>query len=89
MKKMVLKVKSSSNVKKVAGCIVNCYEEGSKVELHCMGASAVNQMVKSVAIARSILASKGTDISLVPGFDDIEEDGVTKTIVIAKIVEMR
>ena len=87
--KVILKVKSSSNVKGVAGCIVNCYENSDKVELRCMGASSVNQMIKAVAIARSILAAKGVDIAIVPGFEDVEEEGNTKTIILAKVVEMR
>lgn len=87
--KVVLRIKASSSVKGVAGCIVNCYEESHTIELRCMGASAVNQMVKSVAIARSILAAKGVDIAIIPGFEDVTENGETKTLVLAKVVEMR
>ena len=94
MEAQVVKVKSSANVKNVAGCIVGCFENGSLGELHCMGASSVNQMVKSVAVARSILSAKGKDIALVPGFIDVQEktpDGKNekRTVIVGKIVELR
>ena len=51
--KNILKVAGNSNVSSVAGSIVKSIEDGKKVELHAIGASAVNQCCK--AIAHSVL----------------------------------
>ena len=51
-----------------------------------MGASAVNQMYKSLAIASSIVASKGFSLLFKAGFADFEENGDVKTAMIARIV---
>lgn len=87
-----IKVSSSSSVAKLSGCIIKSISESLdknakiEVELRAVGASAVNQMYKAVASARGILATKGLDIFICPGFDEIEENGVTKTVMVAKLV---
>jgi stage V sporulation protein SpoVS len=84
----ILRVKGSSSVKNLAGCIVSCFEKGENVELRGMGASAINQLFKSSAVARSILSAKGTDIAVIPGFGEIEENGEKRTIMIGRIMQM-
>ncbi|MFI3211375.1 MAG: stage V sporulation protein S, partial [Peptostreptococcaceae bacterium] len=71
----------SSNVSSLAGAIVKSIEEHSKVELHSIGASSVNQSCKSLAIARGILATKGLDLSVKIGFDETEIEGLKKTLI--------
>lgn len=80
-----IKVSSKSPVPQLAGSIVISVENGEDVELRAIGASAVNQMYKAIASARGTLASKGKDLSIKPGFDEIKEDDVEKTVMIARI----
>lgn len=80
-----LRISGSSPVKETAGSIVKCYEDNFSVELRAIGASAVNQAVKSVAVARSIFAQKGLDLFVRPGFDEQEIDGDRKTVIILRL----
>lgn len=83
-----LMISGSSPVKETAGSIVKCYTESGEhnIELRAIGASAVNQMVKAMATARAIFAQKGLDLSFKPGYDEVEIDGVKKTVIVARIV---
>ena len=82
----VLKVSSATPTKQLAGCLATCVENNERVELRAVGASAVNQMLKAVAITNGIVASKGYTVLVRPCFDDFEENGETKTAIIAKVV---
>ena len=88
MSKIVLKVASSSNPSSVAGALVKNMQEGKDVELLSVGAGAVNQAVKAVAIARGFVAPSGVDLICIPAFTDIEIDGEERTA-IKLIVEPR
>lgn len=81
-----IKVSAKSPVPQLAGSIVISIEHGEHVELRAVGASAVNQMYKALASARGTLASKGKDLLIKPGFDEINEDGFQKTVMIAHVV---
>lgn len=81
MSKIVLKVASSSNPSSVAGALVKNMQEGKDVELLAVGAGAVNQAVKAVAIARGYISPQGVDITIKPGFEDVEIEGDKKTAV--------
>lgn len=81
MSKIVLKVASSSNPSSVAGALVKNMQEGKDVELLAVGAGAVNQAVKAVAIARGYISPQGVDITMKPGFEDVEIEGKKKTAV--------
>ena len=82
-----LMVSGSSPTKETAGSIVKCYDSGErKIELRAIGASSVNQMYKALATARSIFAQKGLDLSIKPGYDEVEIKGEKRTVMIAKIV---
>lgn len=81
MSKIVLKVASSSNPSSVAGALVKNMQEGKDVELLAVGAGAVNQAVKAVAIARGYVSPQGVDITIKPGFEDVEIEGNKKTAV--------
>jgi stage V sporulation protein S len=76
----VLKVASRSNPNSVAGAIAGALEEGGVVEVHAIGAGAVNQSVKGIAIARR-LVEKGADapIKVIPGFMELKIAGEDKT----------
>lgn len=83
-----LLVKGSSPVKELAGSIIKCYEskEYENIELRAIGAGSVNQMYKALATARSIIAQKGLDLTVKPGYDEIDIRGEKRTVMIAKIV---
>lgn len=74
-----LKVAGKSSVKAVAGSIVKSFEDGNDVEMYAIGASAVNQMVKAVAMARGFMSTKGYDLYVAPGFSTAMIDGEEKT----------
>jgi len=84
----VLKVSSKSEPKSVAGAIAAILRNGEKVEINAIGAAAVNQVVKSIAVARGYVAPNGIDLVCVPAFAQLVVDGVEKTS-IRFIVETR
>lgn len=85
-KRKVIKVSSKSPVPQLSGSIVVSVEEGSDVEVRAVGASAVNQMYKAIASARGILATKGLDLYIKPGFDEIRESEEERTVMVAHLV---
>ena len=84
--KKIIKVSSKTAVPQLAGSLIKCIEAHENVQLRAVGASAVNQMYKAIASARGTLAAKGTDIYIQPGFDEIDECGEKKTVMVANIV---
>ena len=74
-----LKVSNSSTPKNVAGAIAAVVRTGQTVEIMTIGAGAVNQAVKSIAIARGYVAPNGIDLVSIPSFHQIEVDGEQKT----------
>lgn len=80
-------VKGSSPVRELAGSVVKCYESGERtIELRAIGAGSVNQMYKALATARSIFAQKGLDLSIRPGYDEVEVEGNKRTVMVARLV---
>lgn len=74
-KHITVKVSSKSNPSSVAGSIAGFIREHRDVELKAIGAGAVNNAVKALAITRGFVASMGKDLSVIPAFDDIQIDG--------------
>jgi stage V sporulation protein S len=56
-------------------------KDGVPVEIQSVGAGAVNQAVKAIAIARGFLSPIGIEIVCVPAFADISIDGETRTAI--------
>ena len=77
----ILKVSARSNPNSVAGALAGVVREQGAAELQTVGAGALNQAVKAIAIARGFLAPTGTDIICVPSFADIEIDGEERTAI--------
>jgi stage V sporulation protein SpoVS len=76
----ILKVASRSNPNSVAGAIAGALEENPVVELHAIGAGAVNQTVKAIAIARRLVETNdGASIRVIPGFMELMIAGEGKT----------
>ena len=77
----VLKVATKSNPNKVAGALAGILREQGRAELQAIGAGAVNQSVKAIAIARGFVAPSGIDLVTIPAFIDIEIDGEERTAI--------
>lgn len=76
-----LKVSSKSSPASVAGAIAGMIKDGSSVEIQSVGAGAVNQAVKAIAISRGFLSPIGIEIACVPSFADIVIDGEYRTAI--------
>jgi len=77
----ILKVSSKSNPSKVAGAIASIFREQNAVELQAIGAGALNQGIKAVAIARGFLSPSGFNLCVIPAFNDVIIDSKSKTAI--------
>ena len=77
----VLKVSTKSNPNSVAGALAAIIKEKNIVEIQAVGAGAINQAVKAIAIARGFVAPSGRDIVCIPAFTDIEIEGEERTAI--------
>ena len=84
----ILKVSAKSNPNSVAGARAGVMREKGGAEIQAIGAGALNQAIKSVAIARGFVAPGGIDLVCVPAFTDIQIEGEERTA-IKLIVEPR
>lgn len=84
----ILKVSSKSSPNSVAGALAGVLKERGKAELQAVGAGALNQAVKAVAIARGFVAPTGLDLVCIPAFTDIQIEGEDRTA-IKLLVESR
>lgn len=75
----VLKVSSKSNPNSVAGAMAGVVRHSGGVEVQVVGAGALNQAIKAIAIARGYLTPSGVDLICIPTFADIEIDGQSRT----------
>ncbi len=76
---VVLKVSSQSNPNSVAGAIAGVIRKDGEVEVQAVGAGAVNQAVKAIAVARGYTAPQGMDLICIPGFTVAEIRGEERT----------
>ena len=83
-----LKVSSKSNPNSVAGALVAVIREQGYAEIQAVGAGALNQAVKAIAIARGFVAPSGADLTCSPAFADITINGENRTA-IKLLVEKR
>jgi stage V sporulation protein S len=77
----IIKVAASSRTSAVAGAIAGVFREYQRADVQAIGASAVNQAVKALALATGYLAEDGYDIICVPHFVDVEIDGKLRTAI--------
>ena len=72
----VLRISTKSNPNSVAGAIAGLIKEKGKAEMQAIGAGALIQAVKAIAIARGFVAPSGVDLICIPAFTEIkiEED---------------
>lgn len=76
-----LKVSSKSNPNSVAGALANVMHDASSVEIQAIGAGALNQAIKAIAIARGFVAPSGKNLVCIPAFTDILIDGEERTAI--------
>lgn len=76
-----LKVSSKSSPNSVAGAMAGVVRHSGAVEVQVVGAGALNQAIKAVAIARGYVAPSGIDLVCVPTFADVEIDGQYRTAI--------
>lgn len=84
----VLKVSAKSQPKSVAGALAAALRGNSIAEVQAVGAGAVNQAIKAIAITRGFVAPNGIDLVVVPAFSEINIEGEERTA-IKFIVEPR
>ena len=83
----VLRVKGTASVPPLASAISHAVYDGKTVTLRAIGASAVSQAVKAVAVARGYVAPRGIDLMLIPGFTTVEmSDGDVTAITLRVVV---
>ena len=77
----ILKVSTKSNPNSVAGALANVFREKGVVEIQAVGAGALNQAIKAIAIARGFVAPSGKNLVCIPAFQDISIDGEERTAI--------
>lgn len=77
----LLKVSAKSNPNAVAGAIAGIIRQSGTVELQVIGAGALNQAIKAIAIARGFVTSGGIELVCIPTFQDVSIDGDAKTAI--------
>jgi stage V sporulation protein S len=77
----VIKVSARSRSTAVAGAIAGVIREHHYAEVQAIGAGAVNQAVKALAIARGYLHRDELDIVFIPFFIEVDIEGQERTAV--------
>ncbi|HOT93450.1 MAG TPA: stage V sporulation protein S [Anaerolineae bacterium] len=77
----VIKVAATSRSTSVAGAIAGIIREKGRVDVQAIGAGAVNQAIKAIAIARGYLELENIRIYCVPSFSEILIEGKERTAV--------
>jgi stage V sporulation protein S len=77
----VLKVSSKSNPNSVAGALAGVIREHGYAEIQAVGAGAINQSIKAIAIARGFVAPSGIDLFCIPAFTEIQIHGEDRTAI--------
>jgi stage V sporulation protein S len=77
----VIKVSAQSRTSAVAGAIAGVIREHNRAEAQAIGAGAVNQAIKAVAIARGYLQEDGLDVICIPEFTTVDIEGKERTAI--------
>jgi stage V sporulation protein S len=84
----IIKVSASSRTAAVAGAVAGVIREMGRAEVQAIGAGAVNQAIKAIAIARGYLLEEGVEVICIPSFVEVDIDGHERTA-IRMLVEPR
>ena len=77
----IIKVSARSRTASVAGAIAGVVRESGRAEVQAIGAGAVNQAVKAIAIATGYLAEEDVHVISVPSFAEVLIDGHERTAI--------
>ncbi len=77
----IIKVSGTSRTSAVAGAIAGVVRENKRAEVQAIGASAINQAVKAMALARGYLTNDGYDIIVIPEFVDVQIEDKVRTAI--------
>ena len=77
----LLKVWANSKPNLVAGALTHILKENHDVKIQVIGAAALNQAVKAIAIARGYVAPSGKEIYVVPSFYEVVVEEENKTAI--------
>jgi stage V sporulation protein S len=77
----IIKVSGTSRTSAVAGAIAGVVRENKRAEVQAIGASAINQAVKAMALARGYLTNDGYDIIFIPEFVDVQIEDKVRTAI--------
>ncbi len=77
----IIKVSGTSRTSAVAGAIAGVVRENKHAEVQAIGASAINQAVKAMALARGYLTNDGYDIIIIPEFVDVQIEDKVRTAI--------
>jgi stage V sporulation protein S len=77
----LVKVAADSRPTAVGGSIAHAIREQGRATTQAIGAGAVNQAIKAIAIARGYLAEDGIDVVCVPSFVEVTIDDEERTAV--------
>ncbi|MDF2839602.1 MAG: stage sporulation protein [Clostridia bacterium] len=77
----ILKVSAKSSPNSVAGALAGVVRESGRAEIQTIGAGALNQAIKAIAIARGFVAPSGVNLVCIPAFTDISVDGEERTAI--------
>ena len=75
----ILKISTKSNPNSVAGATAGLIKEKGKAEMQAIGAGAINQAIKAVAIARGFVAPSGVDLICIPAFTEVKIEDEDRT----------
>jgi stage V sporulation protein S len=82
----ILRVKGTAMVPPLASAISHAVYDGKTVTLRAIGASAVSQAIKAVAVARGYVAPRGIDLAVVPGFAEVKMPDGNVTAITLRVV---
>ena len=75
----ILKISTKSNQNSVAGAIAGLIKEKGRAEMQAIGAGALNQAIKAIAIARGFVAPSGVDLICIPAFTEVKIEDEERT----------
>lgn len=83
----IVRVKGSSIPAATAGSIAKLLRAQGRVQVQAMGASAVNQAMKALTVARKFMQSEGCDLSIKPHFETVVEDDTELTLTALEVTK--
>lgn len=77
---ILVKVGAASNPGSIASVIAHGIYAGKAVRVRAIGASAVNQAIKSCVVASGYVAMRGFHLYVIPGFEDLVDENIDRII---------